>query len=381
LNIEATVGLYRSVVVLVTETNVGVNGAFLLEDVPPGNYLLRTSAPGYGSKELDTVDVEVNRLTDIGELLLSTLPWPLSRIFPSDGATGIYIQTDLTIQSSKPLDFSSIQEGLSVDPAPADFHLWYETEAYEYDTYIPFSVFCEARWDYETTYTVTLDTVVTTDFGRSLEFPLVSSFSVVPFQLKGVSRSHWDNLPRELYLSFNGNVTLADFRTHVSIDPDPGVAIEQSGFGERHTRFTLEPQSLWAPGTTQVTLSAGILEEGGAVIAKDTVVVVEWDDFSVVETFPENGQSGITTTTVFTIKFNANINDSTALDAFSINPPVGLSVSIYKPYYFNDLPRIYVDPGGDLAPGTTYTVTVDTTIQDIWGNFLATPYTFWFTTE
>jgi hypothetical protein len=56
-------------------------------------------------------------------------------------------------------------------------------------------------------------------------------------------------------------------------------------------------------------------------------------------------------------------------------------VSIYKPYYFNDLPRIYVDPGGDLAPGTTYTVTVDTTIQDIWGNFLATPYTFWFTTE
>ena len=74
---DATAGLYLSVVSLVTEVQPNSDGTFHLENVQPGNYWLRISATGYGSIELKDVQVVDGEVTDVGELLLSTLPWPL----------------------------------------------------------------------------------------------------------------------------------------------------------------------------------------------------------------------------------------------------------------------------------------------------------------
>ena len=92
-------------------------------------------------------------------------------------------------------------------------------------------------------------------------------------------------------------------------------------------------------------------------------------------TDPANGATYVSTGACVRIEFNTNMNQSSVEGAFSIVPDASGSFQWY------DYEEFAFCPDSSLQSLTTYSVTIDTTAQDLGGNHLPDPYTFSFQTE
>ncbi len=100
--------------------------------------------------------------------------------------------------------------------------------------------------------------------------------------------------------------------------------------------------------------------------------------FRVADTYPMNNDTAISPIyPSITIRFNSAVDTTTARSAFSVSPSVAGSASIYYgPWGLSwSLPSTSM-----LASATMYTVTIATSIKDVYGNVQPSPYSFSFTT-
>lgn len=358
-DVQATVSLYQEV--LIAETTSTSDGTFLLEDIPVGTYYLRISAEEYGTVVRKGIAVKEGQTTFLGDLLLSRYPWrPVRSIDPWNGATVDRVDFPVVIRFYEDIVDGTFLEAFSISPEVPNLEI--EISYYSGGDRVKIS----GDFVRGTTYTISLDTVLATHFEQRLEFPLNSSFSIVPFQILAV------NLPRSntqsLEIIFNASVKHDSLLVHLTIVPETPVSFS-SDYRYPYRSYTdatsinLYPKPLWQSGTTtSVTVDSDLAEVRGATLGADTTLYFEMDSLAVVNTEPYHGQHFVSHSASIRIRFNTMIDESTIAEAISITPTQMLNFSTDQSRYF--LYTVYPDT---LMSTTTYTVLVDTTIRDFWG--------------
>ena len=367
---NAKVGLYQGVIKLIVESTIESDGSFLIEEVPTGDYLLRVSASGFGSQEIKNINVEDGFGVDIGELLLTTLPWPIESVFFEDGTKDIAVRYDFPIYFRLPLDGESAEEAVTVTPVPPDLKISYsEGSSSESELSV------RADWDYSTKYTIELSTLLKTKLGRQLEFPFTTSFTTEPFWLFNFHTQSSGNFNSFITIAFNGNITESNLYENIVFTPGSFSSITLENNTHRISYANISPDVVWPTGNTLITIKGGLAEEGGVTLGSDTTIILEMNKLSITETFPINRQISISISDDIHIIFNTLINESSAQTAFSITPEVPFSVTL------NSGNQVVLNLLSLLQDATTYTVTVNSTLTDFWGVPFEGPYDFSFTTK
>ena len=372
INIQATVGLYQDV--LIAETTSTSDGTFRLEDIPAGTYYLRISAEGYGTVVRKGIAVKEGQTTFVGDLLLSRYPWPVRSIDPGNGATVDVVDFPVVIRFYEDIVDGTFLEAFSISPEVANLEI--EISYYSGGDYVKIS----GDFVRGATYTISLDTVLATHFEQRLEFPLTSSFSILPFKIIET------NLPEtnrdRLDIIFNAPIPSDSLLAYLSLIPE--TAVKFSSYRTSRypyhevTMIRLYPELAWRAGTTtSITIDGNLADERGATLGADTTFSFEMDSLAVGNTEPYHGQHFVSPDAQIVITFNTYLDESTIAGAISISPSQVLDFSTDQRYSYSSL-TVCPDT---LMSATTYTVLVDTTIRDFWGGKMSAPYDFSFTTQ
>ncbi len=374
LNNIGKAGVYQSVISLVAEAEVASDGTFIIEDVPPGNYLLRITTEGFGSYELAII-VEEGTALDVGEIQLIEYPWPILSVEPDDLQLGI--DDAIALDFLEPMDHLSVVSAVEVYPVPQDFGVDFGY----YDYYDYYDCYIHAYWDYNTQYLITMDTTARTLLGRQIEKQLEMIVQTEPF---GISAFYATLSPEDfdgrISIYFNGWVTLEDFTEHLLIEPQTEVEIVRYASGSRYTRFELEPTYTWSPGTTNMSITAGVEEFGGAIMLQDSTVSFELEPFRVINTSPADGATDVSRYNDIYIYFNAAIDGNSVANALTFEPDFEFNYEIRNTAYSYYGTYIKIEPHSYLEALVEYHVSLDSSATDLWGHPFGSDFEFSFRT-
>ena len=126
-----------------------------------------------------------------------------------------------------------------------------------------------------------------------------------------------------------------------------------------------------------ITISSNFHDIDGNTLQNDTSFVVTSQPLKVRSTLPYDNQHFVPTDQIIDIRMNNIVDESTFLDAFSIEPAINwnLITEIYGG--MTDF-RLVPD---SLSSNTLYSVTIDTLLMDYYGKPLGETYTFSFMTK
>src|SRR5579862_1591428 len=95
---------------------------------------------------------------------------------------------------------------------------------------------------------------------------------------------------------------------------------------------------------------------------------------------PLDGSSGACTSTIITAAFSKAMNPATInATTFTVTGPTGMAVAGQVTYNSGSNTAIFT-PSASLAPNALYTVTISTSVRDVFGNPLAKSLVWTFTT-
>ena len=117
-----------------------------------------------------TKDIEGNAMEKDYAFSFTTESLGVDYVYPMDGATNVYIYSDINVSFNMAIDTSTVRQNFSMSPpASGQFYL-YEGSSYFY--FDPSDALQRS-----TTYTVTLGTGIQDTFGNNLEEPYTWSFT------------------------------------------------------------------------------------------------------------------------------------------------------------------------------------------------------------
>lgn len=174
-------------------------------------------------------------------------------------------------------------------------------------------------------------------------------------------------------LAFNNKVNAAIFSSLQVTPSTPGVwriAQYDSHYVSYYPTSPLGYNTLYT-----MTAASGAQDVDGNVSTRSFASTVRTIAFQTTSQWPRDRATNIPTSTNISIEFSGGIDTATARAAFSISPPVaGIFYSAYDR-------QLQFFPQQELASGTTYTVSLSTTLKSVEGVSLAAPLTFRFTTD
>lgn len=374
---EATVGLYQEV--LIAETTSDTQGGFRLSDIAPGVYTLKVAADGYGALMLYNITVKDDETNYVGDLILSILPWPMRSAEPAWGDTLESAGVKIVIRFRADIVNATVEDAFTIVPEVDNL-----TMSVDYISGGDMLVI-DGDFSLGTTYTYTVDTTLNTYIEQPLEFPFTSSFTTVPFIIMSISGP--SSRGGAAIFEFNSLVFHDQLLQHITVTPDTEIELSldtrtRSRYTSyeriewEHTRLAISPSLVWRPGTTTIIIDGDLAEIGGATLGADVSYSLEMDSLSVIQTRPYDGQHFVSTDETILITFNTLVDEGTVESAIALSPPHAMDFYTYSRYYTS----VSVRPD-TLFPGTTYAVSIDTSIRDIWGGGMSTPYSFTFGTE
>jgi hypothetical protein len=374
---EATIGLYQEV--LIAETTVDSQGGFRLNDITPGVYTLKVTADGYGMLIRNNITVKEDETNYIGDLILSGLPWPMRSVEPAWGDTLESAGVKIMIRFRTDIVNATVEDAFTINPEVENL-----TMSVSYVSGGDMLVI-EGDFSLGTTYTYTIDTTLNSYIEQPLEFPFTSSFTTMPFKITSTTLP--PNNTYSFSIEFNSPVFQDQLLPHLTIIPETEVELGWRGRTRRsnvsyelasleQTRFGIVPKLVWIPGTTTITIDGDLAEVNGVTLGADVSFSFEMDSLSVTDTRPYDGQHFVETDDYIRITFNTLVNESTVESSISLSPPHAMDFSTYSSH----ITSVSISPD-TLFSSTTYTVSIDTTIRDIWGGGMSETYSFTFGTE
>ena len=303
---------------------------------------------------------------------------------PMPGATGVALDTPLTVQFSEevfnvdPSSFSFLKDGISV-PGFVGFDFMTKTAIYSYSGLL----------EPNTTYTVQLGAQIQDPSGNPLAgAPIVWTFTtgtdMTPPELTGrfpvmgdSNVSPFANM-NVFFSEEVTNVTNATFTLRQGTTVIPATVTYFAG----QAQAILDPMPQLASGTVYtITLEPGITDLAGNPLAGaptswSFTTQVDQVGPSVIGRSPLPGTSNVSINSVVTATFNEEVTGISST-SFRLDPGgTGAAVS-YSP----GARTATLVPAMQLTPATTYTVTLDAGITDLAGNALSpVPQSWTFTT-
>lgn len=190
-------------------------------------------------------DAEGHRMPEPRTWSFTTVGFRVEYAYPPDGATGVNLNRNFEVYFTSSFDTASLRGAFSIDPpAPGwlTFQYYYYGQAYA--RYVPAS-----GWKGNTTYTVRIDTTVTSLGGGRLPGPFEARFTTDSFRI--VWTSPWDgatDVSRFPYIRITTNARLDTARIRSAVSILPAVGLNFQADYDR-SGFTVAPVDLLLPAT------------------------------------------------------------------------------------------------------------------------------------
>ena len=390
------------------------DGTFRIENLPIGNYDLTINADNYRTYTLSNIMVEGAGTTYIGEIDLSTIPDLVSYHYPRDLDEIVFSNSSsrlsISMAFTRPMDRESVEEAFYTDPSSEGIFNWGTyiytgREDYDNKTEAPggsgatistyskitsFTYVLAQKDSYtDTTYHVSLSTAAQDTAGNHLRFPLNFSFSTVQSSstLEGIQTlpSHGDIdvdliSNNGIQITFPRNMDQSSTEAAITMTPDVnGIYI----WPEKNNLTIYTGGPFIAETTYQIDISEKAEDLDGVPLDEPFSFSFTTTSVTIERTQPRNGELFVSYNDPYiTLYFNTYMVKSTVEKAFSISPDISGRFKWGTKYDDNETSTsITFLPSSPFAPNSKYTVTIDTSAEDLYGSKLKEPYTFSFITR
>ncbi|MFZ5515844.1 MAG: Ig-like domain-containing protein [Candidatus Zhuqueibacterota bacterium] len=366
--IIAQVNLLQGKLIQTTQTDS--SGYFILTNVAVGVYNLEFSAEGFGRQFINEISVYSQRTTAIKDVYLKPFPEQVAGLNPADGTTSHPVSYPISIEFNTPMMHSSVEANFILDPEVSGYFRW-EDSAEKSKVYF----YPDEQFATNTTYQITLTTDANTIYGDTLSFELSASFKSEGIKITNTSptdQATFISPATYVYIFFNSNMDRATFDENFSIVPAvDGVLhwhnLKQVSF---YPYIPLASNTLYA-----VRIDGKANDVFGSQLTEVKTFAFRTEPLTVSTNYPENGATYVNRSASISISFNTFVNQEKTERAFRLTPAVeGGNFQWY------DLSRFQYTGTAKMAALTTYTVTIDTTCTDAWGNSLDKNFSLTFTT-
>ncbi|MBI1803827.1 MAG: Ig-like domain-containing protein [Ignavibacteria bacterium] len=314
-----------------------------------------------------------NRLVGSFSSSFTTQSFALVGSSPLNGSNNVQLNTNISVGCSIPIDTGSVRNAFTVNPSlTGTFSLQDGSRGFSFkptDGLIA-----------NTEYAVTIAQSLRSKSGDTLTSPYTFSFRTGPFQVlqtfpRDGSTISQPSFLRSIGITCNAFVDTGTIRSAFSIVPpvDGSIVAVDGASG-----FDFVPTAALSPEMTYtITLSTSLRSKRGDTLTSPYTFSFRTGPFQVLQTSPRNGSTNVQPVFLRSIDItcNASIDTGTIRSAFSIVPSVdGSIVAMDGGSWFDFVPTVA------FSPGTTYTVTLSTSLRSKSGSSLSEPYTFTFST-
>jgi len=386
------------------------DGSFEFRDLRIGNYNVTIVAENYRVFQKTNLMLTGGSITYLGEVTLSTVPDLVESFYPEDREEIVYDwrygRITVSIMFTQPMDRESVEKAFSVDPPAEGIFSWGNyTQAPMYGmfssaegfdrsatitTYSKVSsmsyAFSKKDSYSDTSYTVTIGTTAKDTAGNFMRFPLQFKFRTVQSYTSqnGILTDpvHGDIDVSPLNYSYNGITVTFPRRMDIN-----SVELLTSVTPPMNTIFLWPEENILriytggpflSDTTITVSIDKSAKDKDGNEIGHTFTFSFRTAPLNVSGTYPSNGQLFVSPSEPIQISFNNYVTLSTAQASFSISPAVGGSITYGGSYPYEQMNQIKFTPYTPLQPNTKYTVTIGTTISDMHGSRMKSPYSFSF---
>ena len=412
--IETTVTVNQEVPV--DSVTAGLSdGTFRIENLPIGNYDLTIKADNYRTYTLSNVMVEGAGTTYIGEIDLSTIPDLVSYHYPKDLDEIVFgsynSRLSVSMAFTRPMNRESVEEAFSTDPPTEGIFNWgtyiytgrdddeWKSDAADggggatittYSKITSFTYLLAQKDSHtDTTYTISLSTAAQDTAGNHLTFPLDFSFSTVQSSstIEGIQTvpSHGDidvGLVSNsgIQLTFPRNMDPSSTEAAITVTPD----VDRIYIWPEKNHLTIYTGGPFIAETIyRIEVSDKAEDMDGVALDEPFSFSFTTAAVAVTQTQPRNGELFVSYNDPhITMYFNTYMVKSSVEKAFSITPEISGRFKWGSKYNENESSTsITFLPSSPFSPNTKYTVTIDTSAEDMYGSNLKESYTFSFITR
>ncbi len=302
----------------------------------------------------------------------------VQRVFPAEDSQTVPLDAEITVVFNKPVAPLTSRENapplpLDITPAVEGHGTWVSSTIYVFHPDRPLLS--------DATYTVRLPAGVTSLSGEVLDVPLVWQFTTRAVKVTNLSiDGQWADADNPVFyarrdaavrIAFSDPMdkeSVAQALTLVAEDGSPAPPYTLN-WNDDATVVTLVPQELYAPDTRYTVLlsTEAQAKDGGHLANPVQVSFITAGRPAVVKT---PGRPSFYSPWI-SLEFNTYIDPDTLAGHIQITPePERLTWEVNERFLTL----------GQLAAGTTYTITLLPGIADIYGEVLTEPYTFQVTT-
>jgi len=298
----------------------------------------------------------------------------LTQTLPESGTLDVSSSAAVVAAFNQPVvplgaDPSSLPQGFSLQPAASGSGEWINTSTYIF--------YPDPGLSGGVNYTASLNPALTATSGSALDpTEMTWDFTVGLPRLLELEPSSETPFPLDqpIKLTFNQPMDATSVEANFSFSSSIGVVDGKFSWNANHSVLTFTPSARLARSSNYtLLLGAGAQARGGSSIGTENRFVVQtYSDFKVLYTDPYDTGTLSSLYSNLEIHFSAPIQTSAYQSKVSINPTVA------NYYVYGSDTSMYLS--GSLKADTTYTVTINKDLKDIWGQSLGETITTRFTT-
>ena len=387
------------------------DGSFIIENLEIGNYDLKILADNYRTYLRTNVMIEGAGTTYLGEIDLSKVPDLVSSHYPGDLDEIVFdnrsSRLSISMIFTRPMDRESVEDAFSTDPSTEGIFYWgqysrlpswnYFEDSYfggkgfdpgatitTYSKITSFTYRVAMKDSYvDTTYHVTLATSAKDTAGNALRFPLQFSFSTIQSSqsINGIQTYPYHGdlnvslISRDgIKITFPRNMDPVTTEDAISMTPN----VDRQYIWPQRNQLTIYTGGPFLAETEyEINISEFAKDLDGVPLGNPFSFSFETEPILVNYTSPRNGELFVSYDyTPVTVWFNTYMIKSTVESAFTISPNVSGVFKWGTHNYDGDKTAITFEPNSTLSPNTKYTVTLNNTAIDLYGDNLKGPYSF-----
>jgi hypothetical protein len=351
-------------------TSTDSTGYYEFNSVAAGIYNIKISAKNFGSQMINNIIVYAGQTTAVHDVLLKPYPEQLDGSFPVDGAEDFPLTDPIQINFSTLMDHKSVENSFYLFPDQSGRFQWATISDRSKLSFYPNDQFIS-----NLNYLLVITTDARTIYGDSLSFEFQMTFKTEGLKITSTipaDGATYVSPQTYIYINFNSKMDRESLENNFIITP-----VKLGNFKWIDSQqFCFQPGSYFASNTLyQVSIIDGARDIYKTYLRSDEVFFFQTEPLTINSNFPAHGASNVSRSSPIIISFNTLVSQESVEDAFSVIPAIeGWD------FQWSDLTRFQYLGTSKLLENTYYTVTLDTTCTDAWGNKLTKNFTCIFRT-
>lgn len=350
--------------------NTDSTGYFEFNLVAAGIYIIKVRARNFGSQIINNLVVYPGQTTAVPEIFLKPYPEQLESTFPVDGAEDFPLTDPIRVKFSTLMDHKAVEQNFYLFPTENGRFQWETISGRSILSFYP-----NDQYISNFNYLLVITTDARTIYGDSLSFDFQMIFTTEGLKITSTvpdNEATFVSPQSYIYINFNSKLDREAAENNFMITP-----VKLGNFKWLDSkRLCFQPGTFLASNTIYaVSMLDGTRDIYNTYLQSDATFLFQTEPLLVNSHYPAHGASNVSRLNPIIISFNTLVQQESVQNAFSVDPTIeGWS------FQWNDLTRFQYSGSSSLKENTFYTVTIDTTCMDAWGNKLPKNFNFIFRT-